>query len=357
MADSRKEFVITELQRTANGRFQELPVRFVWGRETWSAPREGWQFGLQLRTVREDYPGADTPTEQVLGFNYKPFTVKGVWDDRYAGAGFAEATRAAFEALLARGNLVRIEFEELVIHGLITDFDVDYKRKWQQGYSFTVSPHFRQEGGDVRKVKLAPVAIANPNTYYVSAQALITASQALQTAAPRSYVAGDYYSQIASSVGDWQLKADTISSIVSNRVLETDPLTQSVNSIARLAGEFSSLADSAIAFPVVTAAGRTDLNLAYEDAIRVLEFETWQRQLNTYARALYLTAARAASELGARVTPDAMALYRPMAGESLYSISNRFYRTPHKWRAIASRNGLKTWILTGSELLIIPAKV
>jgi hypothetical protein len=72
------------------------------------------------------------------------------------------------------------------------------------------------------------------------------------------------------------------------------------------------------------------------------------------ARAMLLAARRAQESLLAQADPNALALYQPHAGESLYAISNRFFKTPHRWREIAARNGLKTVVLEGTELLIIP---
>jgi hypothetical protein len=113
MADKRKEFTITEVQQQANGKFTELATKFTWSRETQTSPRNVWEYKIKLRTVREDYPGVNVPTEQVLGWNFEPFDLEGIWDDRYAGEGFAEKTRVSMEQLIQRGNPVRVEFESV----------------------------------------------------------------------------------------------------------------------------------------------------------------------------------------------------------------------------------------------------
>jgi nucleoid-associated protein YgaU len=90
-------------------------------------------------------------------------------------------------------------------------------------------------------------------------------------------------------------------------------------------------------------------------AAPTLALEAWARGLAYQARVMVNLAWRAAQDLSARVDPDALALYRPKAGESLYSISIRFYQTPNRWRDIYERNRLRTFTLSGLETLVIPS--
>lgn len=352
--DKKREFTITELKRTANGTFTELPAKFVWDHDTQSSPRNAWEFGLKLRTVREDYPGTNRPTEQVLGWNWEPFTLEGVWDDRYAGQGFAERTRHAFEALCQRGNLVRLNFEDVTITGLITHPSFKYFQKYRQGYSFQFSPHFReQEAGDT----IAPRAVANPNDYAVQTQAVIDQAQAVHDEAPKTVLVGGIFALVDAVISDWQDKADTINTIVNNRALFVVPTAdQPVNSVARLAQAFRDLASSASDMLPLVSDLPSDTSLFFQQGVGTLDLESWARGLGFYARMLIYHATLAADDLDARVAPDALALYRPHEGESLYAISNRFYGTPFRWRDIAERNRMRSIALTGAEVLIIPNK-
>jgi hypothetical protein len=94
--------------------------------------------------------------------------------------------------------------------------------------------------------------------------------------------------------------------------------------------------------------------LAYESAMSTLEFETWARGLAAQSRLAWANADAFQRDLERRSEPKAKALYRPFKGESLYSISSRFYNTPHEWRRIMDKNGLTNLTLQGTELLIIP---
>lgn len=349
----RRQFKITELRQTASGTFTELPNQFVWNADGQSSPRGEWDFALKLRTVREDYVGTSIPTEQVLGYNFEPFTLEGIWDDKYNQPGFAQQMRRAMEALVSRGNLVRLELEDINVVGLITNLRIKYRTSFRIGYAFTVSPHFRENGrGDT----VAPRAVSNPDDYAVQAQAIVDQAQDIQDEAPSEYMTGTLFPDVSALVADWQDRLDTISSIVSNRVIlvQDNPRERSVSSVARLAQAFTDLGTSAGSVMTALANSPTSTSLSYQGGLNTLQFAAWSRGLGFQARALRVLSAKAAAELRLRVDPTALALYRPSAGESLYAISNRFYNTPHRWRDIYERNGLFGLTLTGTETLIIP---
>jgi hypothetical protein len=349
----QRVFSVTELTRTGQGTFTETNVRFEWTAREQSAPRDGWEYAVKLRTVREDYAGSDIPTEQVLGPNYEPFELSGVWDDRYAGAGFAERTRVAFEQLVQRGNFVRLAFEGITITGLITRFVPNYKRKYYVLYRFTFSPHFRNSGGDARRQPLVAVpALQSPSLYSDQSASLISAAVAIYADAPTAFIGGTLYATVGQTIVDWQTRIAVIQSVVAARVLSTSDTA--VNSVSRLAATFTGLRNSALNFLPTLESVRTDLNLGYEAATSVMDFECWARGLSGQARQIAFTADTAQQELARRVDKKALAFYRPQAGESLYGVSNRFFGTPYRWRDIADRNGISTATLTGAELLLIP---
>jgi hypothetical protein len=349
--DAQRTFTVVELQRTAQGTYVETPVKFIWDARTQSSPRHGWEYGVRLRTVREDYPGSDEPVEQVLGTNFEPFEIRGIWDDRYAGEGFAESQRVEFEKLVQRGNLCRLTFETITITGLLTQFVPTYYTSWRVAYKFTVSPHFRVEGGDTRRGRLLAPKTADPTASLLAVNAVIDDALVKMQSAPASRISGSTFSTVASSVGDWSARADSINVIVSSRVLAPEG---PINSLSRVVQSFSDLQSSAAALLVSLAGLRSDQDLAYEDAMGSLGFDEWVRGLAFSARQMIISCAEARRDLGVLVDPKARAIYRPRQGESLYAISNRFYGTPFKWQAIAERNNLRGFTLTGQELLVIP---
>ena len=130
---------------------------FKWSSQNQNIPQGAWEFGGQLRTNRINYPGTDRPTEQVLGPNYTPFTLTGRWKNKFnrapvgegqespvpgaEGNNYAENEMRLFETMCRRGNVIELQFQEITITGLITEWSFLYKRRWDIGYSFTFSPH------------------------------------------------------------------------------------------------------------------------------------------------------------------------------------------------------------------------
>jgi hypothetical protein len=354
-------FVITELVDIAQGdgtyTFVDSGVQFNWDAQHQSSPRDGWNFGLKQRTRREDYVGSDAPTEQVLGPNFKPFTLKGRWDNKYnpEDSDFAWNTYQSFEKLVQRGNAVRITFDGLSVTGLITDADFNYRRRWDIGYEFTVSPHYRNTGGDVRRQKtVVPQAVSDPQTYADQAAQLALQARALHNAGPALYIAGTLYADVGTNVNMLIDRTATVQSILDTRVLAVDPSSTSVNAVSRLVQSFKALASASQDIIDQVQGSPTNTALAYESAMNTLGFEEWSRELAFTCRQLMLTARQAAQDLATRVTPKTLALYRPNSGESLYGISNRFYQTPDRWRDIYAANNLTSFTLTGLEMLSIP---
>lgn len=352
--DVKRQFKVTELRQTGSNSYIDGGVKFVWDRDTQSSPANSWEYAVSLRTVKEHYPGVSgNPTEQVLGWNFDDFDLEGKWDDRYAGAGFAERTRIAMEALIKRGNKVRLEFEGLSVVGLITKMTFTYRTKYLQKYVLHFSPHRRETDEDVR---IAPPAVANPSTYQTQAAAVRDAMQVTHSGAPVALMTGDTYQQVSASLNIVSATVDLIDDITSNRVLLVQnplPGAQAVNSLSRLAQAFTTLqGQSADMLPLVIVPPST--GMFFSSAIGDLSLESWARGMAYNARAMIYLAWKAQQDLAARVYPDALALYRPQAGESLYSISNRFYNTPGRWRDIYERNRLTTFTLAGTESLIIP---
>lgn len=85
-------------------------AEFEWTPENRALPLGAWELPVVQRSVRHEYPGATEPSEQVLGPAYEPMTLSGVWDDRYMGAGAALEEWRDFEAMVKRGNRVRLSF-------------------------------------------------------------------------------------------------------------------------------------------------------------------------------------------------------------------------------------------------------
>ncbi len=349
-----KVFIITESGSGLGLSFNETPAKFEWDAKTQSSPRQAWEWVLRMRTVRTEYPGTERPTEQILGPHYEPFDLSGVWDDRYAGSGFAKETLDAFEAMVKRGRLVTVQFEDISFEGIITNFKPSYHRKYQIGYSFTLSPHAKNGDGPVTNEpnkSWVESADVNPDTMSDRIKNIIIAASLIHLDAPKIFINGSLHATVSTALGVWVSHANTINSILANQVIST---ADEVNSFARLTQSFVALKQSAIDMLPELRSQSTTTALAFEGPVPVLDFESWARGLSRAARELVVAAHESARNLARFTASRPLALYRPRAGESLYNVSIRFFGTPHRWKDIYDRNGLFEFTLDGSEILVIP---
>lgn len=350
---------LTELKRVGTS-LQPTGTEFKFARENFSAPRGAQQFGLQLRTSRQDLPGDEEPVEQVLGWNYTPFTVTGIWDDRHAGAGFAEQTRRDFENMVKRGNPVKYQFEQISFTGLITNLTIAYHRQDQQGYSFTMSPHFRYEGETVRQDPNPLRRVVNdPKTSVALARRgleLMKADQALASLKAKSQVQSvlktNVFTEINTVIDEIESHVKSAEDTVDNRILQ--PGANVVNALNNGAQAMASVKTSASRLLSTQRQISAGAQMAGSSLVRQLQFENWHRKTAASARGQVYVAEQSRQDFAFRARPKPKRLHRVRQGESLYQISTRYYGTPHHWRDILTANRLSSIILAGGELIEIP---
>lgn len=359
---AERMLTITELQRVGEGRdnLQPTGVEFRFGRENRSAPRGNQEYPLKLRTVREDLPGAEDPTEQVLGWNYEPFTVKGVWDDRYGGAGFADQTRRDFTEMVKRGHFIRYQFEQISYTGLIVNFVPTYVRKDYWMYSFTISPHFVTQGETVRVEPNSGRQITtDPKNSVIKARAgldEIQAAQARATAERNARVQSLLKQNIFSSINS---DIDQLDQFISSteQMVDDDLLgapEQAVRTLSRGAQVMLSAKTAAASILSKQGSLVRQTNMTVASFVEGLKFEGWHRTLGGASRQFIVQSESSRRDFALRAKPKAARLHRVKGGESMYQISQQYYGTPHHWREILSANKLTSLVLYGGELLVIP---
>jgi hypothetical protein len=327
-------------------------AKFSWPTFGRGLPVRPWTHGTTMRMVRTDYPGGgnDNVTHQILGPNSKDFTLTGKWDDRYGGAGYATKTYEAFDAMVRRGNRVRMEFEQLSYVGYIKDAEYHHHRRWQIGYSFTFSPerptHIPRDSGSktARPLNVRDIADAH--------RAQFGKLQERHATAPASAMTGDKHRSVSDKLDRMAESFDKVDQIVKTKVL--GPIENGAKMLLRISQEFLIIRSSVNELLDDLIGVRSNVSIAYQNALTVLDLNTWSRGLAAECRLLVLGTEGSRKEVESRVKPDAIALYRPHAGESPYAISRKFYGTPHNWRQIVARNHLSEAQLTGHELLVIP---
>lgn len=356
-------FTLQEIKRVGATRNQTAPgEKFEWTADRTppdtarggarAAPRRPWTFGTQLRTVRTDYPGARTPSEQVLGPNHKPFTLTGRFDDRYNFPGYALTEQRRLEAMVRRGNLVRVGFQNQVFEVLITEVDFEYHREWYIGYTLTVSTHDRPEDIDISD--RSPASTRSVQEAFDEVDLLVQALATAHQEAPVSFLANSTAIDTDGQVDALLASQDRLADSVDQREVGIDQAT--ISPFRRLATQFRTVGSDAFGLLDTLVDVRSDITLGVRTALAVLDFETWSRSLRFNARLILGTASQAAGDLEEREAAEAIALYRPRAGESLYRIASRYYGTADAWRLIADRNNLSSVVLDGTELLIIPER-
>jgi hypothetical protein len=354
---SSRVFVITEMRRVGAS-LQPAGEEFRFSAENFSAPRGPWNYSLRLRTVRHDLPGSEEPVEQVLGWNYLPFQISGVWDDRYVGANFAEDTRRRFEDMVKRGRSVRITMEEITVFGLITDLNITRQRKDRIGYQFTLSPHNRHEGETVRVKLQAPRVTTDPRTSVKKARQSLEALQAAQALARaenasrvQQTLSTDIFRELDRDISEVAEALTSAENTVANEILKAQDAANALNRGAQTMESVKSMVSSLLNR---TRSVTATTSMAVESIVETLQFETWLRGVGESARRLMITAHLSKQDFETRARPNPARLHRVRPGETLYTISNLYYGTPHNWRAILNHNHLSSIVLEGGELLSIP---
>lgn len=352
MADLRRVFSITELDRKgAAVKEGGLPLRFEWDIQSQTAPMGEWSFGVELRTVREDYAGADEPVEQVLGWNYTDFSLHGKWDDRYAGSGFAVTTWRAFEAMVKRGPMVQIEFESVTIQGLIKAATFRYRREAFIEYEFEVSPHYRHRGDSGRE-RLIPPFASDPTQILTDAQAQTLKLTVALANVRRQHV--DAFADVESVVDTVSTLDQAYAAINEARIEIEEGTELDVPVMRRLSQAIGAVRAAHFDAALAVGALSAEANTLLRRPLAKLGFESWSRGVGIEARLGVVKSYDAQRALSSRAQPDAKAVYRPYDGEHVYSISQRFYGTIRGWRQILEANGLNSPVMTGTELLVIP---
>lgn len=355
---SQRIFSVQELRRVGST-YLPTGVEFNWSNQDFTAPRGAWQFGVQLRTSRKDLPGNEEPVEQILGWNYTPFTVSGVWDDRHAGSNYAIETWRDFEALVKRGSYVKIQFEQVAVIGLITKADFNYQRKDRIGYSFSVSPHNRYEGETVRldinpsrRVVVDPaVAVARARDALIALQNAQALARAANLSRVQQLLGTGLFGDVDAAIDEMATDITAAESTVNKEILKAQ---DAANSLNRGAQTMASVKTKVANLIQSTNHVISTTEMAVETAVETLQFESWLRGLRSQSRVFTLAAEQSRRDFAMRASSKPKRLHRARQGESLYAISNLYYGTPHEWRTILSYNKLSSIVLAGGELLVIP---
>lgn len=362
---ARNLFIITELRTATDPSNADEGERFEWtadrdptkpfdgarGGGARACPIKPWTLGGTMRKVRTDYPGARSPSTQILGPARKPFSLSGRWDDRYNGDGYAVAEMRRFEAMCMRGNLCRFQYGSQVVEGIIEDWDFPIQRLWDIDYTFTVDTHQRPDEANTNR---SPETPSDPMSLLDDFDLAVQAMLEADSLAPRSLVGGTLSDNVTELLVDTTIARDGLATTIDNR--DVSPPEQPVDAFTRIATQFRAGRAAAYGLLLRLAEVRSDTDMGAMSAMAVLDFEDWTRSLRFAAR-IAMGKGRAGDKAATeRAEPNAVRLYRPAQDEHLYAISRKFYGTPHAWKLIYDRNALQSFNMLGTETLIIPER-
>lgn len=358
ISGARRGFGIDELV-LIQGSYTPFGESFSFSSDQFSSPRGPWTYALKLRTKRVDLPGAEEPTEQVLGWNYEPFTCAGVWDDRHGGAGFADDIRQRFELLVKRGNMIQITTENITIMGLITSLEIIRRRRELIGYKFIFSPHNRHTGETVRTDTSPSLAIKNdPRSTVKLARAAFEDLQAAQAQAVdannssvQQKLTGSTFDDINDILGDIDNSISAVESTVSAEIMIA---VETTNAFQRGAQLMTSVGSSCSGLLALTRDLAASSDITASNILDILGFESWKRGVDWNTRALGAQVAIAQVEFALQAQSKPTTLYRTRDGETLYTVSTKFFGTPQHWREIMLTNNLSSIIVPTGTILSIP---
>lgn len=317
---------------------------------TRSAPLKPWDIGGKLRGEQTYYGGARTPSRQVLGPEWKPHTFRGSFDDRYNFPGYALDTKRRFESLCERGNLVRITFEQEAWEGYITDWDLTYQRSWDIPYRFEFTPNGRPQDRTLND--RSPATVPSISASFADLDTSVQALLDTHRSAPSNDLTGTRADDALTHLAGMAVQRDDISTSLDAGDFSGAP----TNQLRQLATKMRAVHSFASDLIAQLSDARADNDLVTLSAIRMLDFEDWSRSLRYQARIAMGQARLSSNDLEERSDGRAERLYRTQAGENLYSVSTRFYGTPHAWGIIADRNDLSSYRVDGGTLLLIPER-
>lgn len=316
-----------------------------------ACPVKPWAQPMEQRIVRTNYPNAKKPSVQVMGPVLGQHTFTGRWDDRYNGKGFAKFEQARIHELVDRGRVCRVSYDEFVFDGIFVNYTPKVQRAWDIDYELVFEALSVPSDQDTLAVPITPdTPLTSLNAHDLAVQATLDAD----SLAPRNAVEGTLADDITAILVKLTNARDAVANTIDN--VNQGLFVKPFDSYTRIASQFGAARAAAFSLLERTSEVRADLNMAHQTAISTLDFEDWIRSLRYANRIAMTTAADGAANATEHAEPSAVRRYRPSAGEHLYAISRRFYDTPHAWHLIYERNSLRTFVMTGTEILIIPER-
>jgi hypothetical protein len=347
-------WAITELRRTGAGVLQENPegARFVWDGATHTLPVADVDITQQVNTVRTVYPGTEHPVEQVLSFEIAPFDISGEWNDKFNFPGFAAEQELAMDALHRRGALVRMDFEQFSLTGIITHFTRGLRHRTHLTWSLTFSPHYRDtqdatvRGGQVISSGARPLREQAQET-----EEVIQATTASHDAGRGLALATASYPVTGATV----LAATTTQAGINARA-SAGLTDNSAEELRTQQERYASLQAVGATQAARLATVRSDDATSFDSVVQRLGFALWSRGVRTGGRVTLTRSFDAQRELDLVLVAQTRAVIRPSVGSSVYRVAGDFATSPEGWRDVALANNRSELFFDGVTELTVPVE-
>ncbi|CAB4155004.1 LysM domain [uncultured Caudovirales phage] len=337
-----------------------------------------WETEQRIKTTW--YPGNPVATQQVLGPTELPTTMQGKWKTRYMTGSIlvngseseiktAEQAVKLFRGLARAGKLVRVQWSGEVRRGLIRRFVPTYDRAHDAAWELelewqSLNDEEAPRGGGVEEAgkssdllsfldKLENIAALVPLAADILASdvALIVDTinrvravvsdcfQLLRAAETLVNLPGTLLGSLKSNVGMLEREvADLVSRV-------TGPRISGLTGAAAIKGDTSDPAFS-----------RQGFALTSSSATQELQFEIWRRSIASASQNLLFAAQQQSRATLRRAQPPTALVVTVGEGETLYSLSARYYGAPDYANFLASANRLTSVVVPPGVQLRIPPR-
>jgi len=320
-------------------------------------PYQGVDFGGSTRTKRTTYAGNPVASIQVLGPEFDPTEIHGMWKDRFVpeqaiatgfeGLGFEQSPTLAehlvrvFESLQQAGAKLRVQWGAVVRFGVLKKFTPS----WVRAEDVSWSAEFEWSGA----AETMPRASLVPN----QGQAIRTALNGVDDVLPFDpfVFAEDIRDLILGGVGEIRVQVgvlfDGLRAIQSAVELPLDIVGRIIAAADSVRVESRDLLGEVLDSPY------TKMTTA-DGVVDVLNVEGYRRTVGARVFDLRGTSIKQARTIEKAAAPGAISIVRVAQDTTLRMLSLRFYGTSDAWQGIADVNGFVDSQVPAGTVVIIP---
>lgn len=329
-----------------------------------SLPQQPFEFGGEQRLIKEFYPGNSEPTVQVLGARESDMTIKG----RLKSKRIKFNTREEREEYRQYAYELQKQIDSIRISGLLCRFELrGSTATWTRWGFIERSKFMLNTVADIEyEVSFFIVGFNKPTDYIIAADsqgipfsinkeliAKVAVLQANLFPVP-STVTRSISDQLNDAIGEIAAAVNLVTGFVDTVLNEVDAIK---GSIERAKGLVKNARNKCTSFQrkigaISPEAGYAkNMGFGVSGAYKNASY-LQASQSNVYSITALLAAMALALSKIAATTP--LARHRIQAGDTLQTISMKYYKDVSKWSLIYDHNKLTSTVLTIGKILEIP---